>query len=62
MLLTNHSAQDVNVLANSKDDKNHLVCVGRPIETSISGDPQPHPQSLRFLEVEDGHFRNFEVF
>ena len=36
--------------------------VGRPIETSISEDPQPHPQSLRFFEVEDRHFRNFEVF
>ena len=35
---------------------------GVPIETLISEDPQPHPQSLRFFEVEDRHFRNFEVF
>ena len=26
LLLTNHSAQDVNVLANGQDDKAHLVC------------------------------------
>ena len=36
--------------------------LGRSIETSISEDPQPHPQSLRFFEVEDRNFRNFEVF
>ena len=36
--------------------------LGWSIETSISEDPQPHPQSLRFFEVEDRNFRNFEVF
>ena len=39
-----------------------LSILGWSIETSISEDPQPHPQSLRFFEVEDRHFRNFEVF
>ena len=38
------------------------IRLGQPIETSISEDPQPHPQSLRFFEVEDRNFRNFEVF
>ena len=43
-------------------EKVQEVALGRSIETSISEDPQPHPQSLRFFEVEDRHFRNFEVF
>ena len=38
------------------------LSLGRPIKNSISEDPQPHPQSLRFFKVEDRHFRNFEVF
>ena len=50
-----------------KNPQNHAYVIygcplGWSIETSISEDPQPHPQSLRFFEVEDRHFRNFEVF
>ena len=35
---------------------------GWAIRTSVSEDPQPQPQSLRFFEVEDWVWTNFEDF
>ena len=57
----------LDITAATRGNLYHIQCLhnstlGRPIETSISEDPQPHPQSLRFFEVDDRNFRNFEVF